>query len=164
MNEQETESLTTGEGSIIPELNEGLLGDAPEGHDDLFASRGKVLKTAHNFTGSPREIWSKISKASGSELLGGGKAIDCLIKLKHYYMHEADLRPDEKGEIKRVVRTVLFDENGTGYAFVSDGIFQDVAILVQTFGNAPFEPPLKVMVKEIKTGGKGKILRLVSAE
>ena len=65
---------------------------------------------------------------------------------------------ENTGEVVEAVRTVLVDVNGKRYAGVSQGILNSIAKLYQVFGPAPWEPSIKMTVKQVKTrNGDNKV-------
>lgn len=58
-----------------------------------------------------------------------------------------------------VPRTVLITESGESYSCVSMGVYSAIKKLIALFGEPTWNPPLKLMVKQIKKG-KNNILNL----
>lgn len=109
-------------------------------------------RALHNFDGGPKDIWRMTALATGPlslhyDDLPEGKRIN----LQYFYVHRITLEV-EGGELRDCIRTVLFDKNGKAYAFVSDILARDLAMLLQTFGVSKFDPPLAVQI--VKTSGK----------
>lgn len=132
---------------------------------ELFSNFGdRVLRESHNFKGTPQDVLLQIMKASAPDVINGDDKIDTLINLRNFYIHEADLKPDRAGEVRRVLRTVLYDANGKRYSFVSNGVALDLYRMVRVFGQLPFIPPIPVVATKIKTSSNYNIIRLVPAE
>ncbi len=68
-----------------------------------------------------------------------------------------ELLNEETGVIETAPRVVLIDKDGKAYQAVSKGIFNAVKNAYQVFGPAPWEPPLKIEVKQVAVG-KGSML------
>ena len=55
---------------------------------------------------------------------------------------------EETGEVAKVPRVVLIDPEGTGYQATSIGIYNVVRNAFTAFGPAPWDPPLKMTIKQ----------------
>lgn len=55
---------------------------------------------------------------------------------------------EDTGEVEAAPRVVLIDEKGESYQAVSKGIFSAVQNAYTVFGEAPWNPPLQIEVKQ----------------
>lgn len=120
--------------------------DVPGSRVDLREFSG-VPAAIHNFVGSPTEQWAMTAYATGPSCKEGRDQIGKTIAVKHWYLHEVDVRRDD-GSSVHCVRTVLIDPEGTCFGFVSDGIYQSLRLMVQHLGNGPYDPPILVAIRQ----------------
>ena len=73
--------------------------------------------------------------------------------------HSVRLR-DNDGNLKDCLRTVLIDQNGTTYATVSEGVLSSLSKIFALISPPPFDPPLELTAKELKTRNNFKVLTL----
>lgn len=79
------------------------------------------------------------------------------IKVQNVLVEIRELLNEETGEIDTAPRVVLISDDGKAYQAVSKGIFNAVKNAYEIFGQAPWEPPLEIEVKQIAVG-KGSML------
>ena len=90
-----------------------------------------------------------------------GECINEVINLRHVFCEIITVTNEETGEVSRVPRTVLIDDNGVGYQCVSTGIFNAVKKLFAVKGMPDtWVKPVTVKVQQI-TKGKRQILTLI---
>ena len=77
--------------------------------------------------------------------------------------HPISIVDENTGELIETVRVVLIDENGVGYAAVSEGIVSSLQKLFGIVGQPSYNPPLSMKVVEQKTrkGFKTNTIQLV---
>lgn len=113
---------------------------------------GKLGEPAfHNFVGTPLEVWAKIAKATGPDVVSADKKVNAVIRLVNFYCHRVMIQGLTPGEYVDAVRVVLVDSEGQNYAFVSDGIAGDLARLISAFGMGPYTTPLNISIHPFKT-------------
>lgn len=83
--------------------------------------------------------------------------INKTLKIQNVLVEIREIMNDETGEIETAPRVVLISEDGKAYQAVSKGIFNAVKNAYEVFGQAPWEPPLEIEVKQIAVG-KGSML------
>lgn len=118
---------------------------------DILGDFNDKPAAIHNFQGDPMEIWKLTAFATGPSCGEGKKIIGQSFALTHWFAHEVELIQDD-GEIIRAPRTVLFDESGNAWGFVSEMLFNSLRLMVQSIGPGPWENPPRVMIRE----GSGK--------
>ena len=120
----------------------------------MSAEVGSVVCSIDNSTREgAKKIYNAMNNPSGkvSDLINKRIAVsDVLIEIR-------ELLNEETGEIARVPRTVLIAPDGTGYQATSVGIFNAVRTAFNAFGPAPWEPALKILIKQ-KPVAKGSML------
>jgi len=105
----------------------------------------------HNFTGTQLQVWQKISKATGPDIMPADKKIGQEIKLTNFYCHTVMIAGPTAGEYVDAIRVVLFDADGEAYSYASDGVARDLAAIIGAFGMGPYNPPISVTVKQFNT-------------
>ena len=83
---------------------------------------------------------------------------DCVgqeITIKDIYCEEKEVIDDERGELKKKYRTIIFDMNGQTYATGSYGIFNVIKKLISIYGLPTWEEGIKVKVAK-RPIGNGK--------
>jgi hypothetical protein len=72
------------------------------------------------------------------------------IKMVHALTHFVQLVNDD-GETVDAVRCVIIDDQGKTYSTVANGARSSIMNLFSIFGMPPFNPPLEIEAKEVKT-------------
>lgn len=121
-------------------------------------------QSLHSFGGDKANVWKMMAKGQNGSSPGKELSPDATIALQHYYMHRVTLVNAKTGEITTPIRTVLYDANGDMWHFVSDGIANAVAQMIQAFGTGEFNPPVNVKVKKITTRSGMSTMSLIPAE
>ena len=83
--------------------------------------------------------------------------INKTLKIQNVLVEIFEIMDVETGEIDTAPRVVLISEDGKAYQAVSKGIFNAVKNAYEVFGQAPWDPPLEIEVKQIAVG-KGSML------
>lgn len=83
--------------------------------------------------------------------------INKTLKIQNVLVEIREIMNDETGEIETAPRVVLISEDGKAYQAVSKGIFNAVKNAYEVFGQAPWDPPLEIEVKQVAVG-KGSML------
>lgn len=104
----------------------------------------------HNFDGDPRQQWLLSTLATGDDVADGEKCLGVVMPLKYWYCHLVTVTTDTGDEVTQP-RVVLITDKHDAYGFVSQGIFDYLRLLVHHMGEGPYDPPLLVAVKQIKT-------------
>lgn len=85
-----------------------------------------------------------------------GKPID----LVHVIMHKATVTAADGSEME-VLRTILVDKKGAGFAAVSQGVVSSLRLILGALDRRPpFDPPLKVQVEQKSTKGGRRVYKL----
>lgn len=112
---------------------------------------GDAAGAMHNFTGSAMEKWRMSAIAAGSTVKSGEEMLGQVIEIRYWFVHQVQIAgKDEDGYID-TYRVVLFDEDGTPYQFVSEGILAGLDRLLRFFGKGKLDPPIKVIPTKKKT-------------
>ena len=82
-----------------------------------------------------------------------------VIEVEHIMAHSIVFKGDD-GRAQQAIRTILITPDGTRYACVSDGVVQSLRNIIGTIGAPPFDPPLKVAPKLVKTRQGYRTLKL----
>lgn len=117
----------------------GLLTSLPAGSID------EKLAVAEALDGTNRNL----SECVGDEIL-----------IAHILAHTVHKSDKQTGEIVPLTRTVLIDPEGTMFEAKSAGIVKSLRKLMFVYGAPPWNPPIRVKVKEIKTSDTNKMLHL----
>lgn len=81
------------------------------------------------------------------------------INMKDLYVQIVEVVDKETGELRKLPRTVIFDEKGQSYVASSYGIYNSITKIVQLFGLPTWENPIPVKIKQV-TKDKHKMLTL----
>lgn len=117
----------------------------------------------HNFKGDPLEVYREIAKSSGAGCKSADDLTNKSMQLKWFYCHEVEMANGQTGEFSSCIRTVLVDQDGTRYQFVSAGIATGLDVIRQNFGDGPWVPAIKITVQATKVA-RGKVLNIVPVE
>ena len=105
-----------------------------------------------------------------NDAMAGADARDKPIKLVDVVCHQVTVNSTEIVDGKETtveseeLRTILVDDKGVGYAFVSKGIIQSLKQLCSLLDVLPpFDPPLSVKIVEKPTGRGFRVYRVVPA-
>lgn len=113
------------------------------------------------------EAWHRTAILSilDSDCVPGGSLIGQVFELGHYIVHPVELRDDESGEVTQAARIVLPQSDGPPIAFVSDGVIKSIAKIAWAIGREPpYDPPVKVRLKQLSSRGGRRYFKLVPAE
>jgi hypothetical protein len=89
--------------------------------------------------------------------------IGAVLEIENVLLHDVVIE-GENGEDVPAVRAVLIDSKGQGYAAVSNGVISSLQTLMALCGPGPWNPPLKVVPREVKTRKGYRTLRLKLVE
>lgn len=70
--------------------------------------------------------------------------------------HPLEILDTETGELKKLVRVVLIDEEGNGYHSMANGVIESMKRIIAIVGQGPWQPALKVVPTEKKTNTAGR--------
>jgi hypothetical protein len=124
---------------------------------------GSSIPALHNFTGNGIEQWRMTAIARGPSCGGIDDVDGKELSLVHFYVHPVSMPGDAPGEIIDGVRCVLFDKDKNAFAFVSQGIAESLATILQHCGMGPYDPPLMVRIIKSTTHRGRKIFSIVPA-
>ena len=86
--------------------------------------------------------------------------INSVLEVANVLCHPASKTDERTGEVSEFIRTVLFTKDNLTVAFGGEGIFKSAALLCQLWGEPPWSPPLRVRVKQVKTGAGRQLILL----
>lgn len=122
--------------------------------------------------GSTEFLWTSIaddgSRASRAKVLNAIENADSFrdvkepVPVRDVVIHNVSLE-NEDGEPVQAVRVVFVGENGN-YATVANGVVSSLKKIFGIFGLPPWDPPLKVIPKEVKTRKGYRTLRVEVVE
>lgn len=144
------------------------LPERSEEQPDGLMARWDAFNDASDFvvhsslpTFSPDERAEVLNMIEG-ESLRGGDMIGAVFLFSHYIAHPVRLVSDDTGEVVNAVR-LLFPQNDTQpIAFVSTGILKSVGRIAWQVGHPPpYDPPIKVRIKQVNTRGAKRTYKLV---
>lgn len=75
---------------------------------------------------------------------------DKIFTVENIVVHEVDIE-SESGEVIKQLRTVLISPDGTTCSFCSNGMVNGIKNLAFIYGMPPWNPALKVKIKQQKT-------------
>ena len=149
--------------------------------DELVVSQNEKAEIApanpsEFFTGaSVGRIWTSLpmdgSRTSKIKLINSIENVKAnlrdipgqVIEVTNIVCHSVVFQTDNGEEIEGV-RTVLIDSNGDCYATVSDGIRSSLARIFAVVGMPPWEPPVKMAAREVKTRKGFRVMKLELVE
>lgn len=114
-----------------------------------------------NFDGDEMNRWRLTAVACGPGVFGYDDQPKNGIEVKYWYAHKVELVNPSDGEINNAIRVVLIQPDDVAFAFVSNGVAQDLRRIVQAFGAKVFNPPIRVSVQAVKTRGGYKTYKIV---
>lgn len=121
---------------------------------------GGLLRELHTFNGNEMDIWAKIQESSGDKVKPISGHLNIRIDLIGFYVHEVDITDETTGEISRCIRTALYDQDGTVYECVSNGVAKDIWRLMQYKLIPSVENPLAIKVVQIQLRGPNRMYRI----
>ena len=127
----------------------------------FFAGDGKRELT--NFKGDGIEKWKFISKVTQEEGIPAIKSKGEIIAVVYWYIHEVEVTNERSQRSVKAIRTVLVDDKGNAFTFVSDGIYQSLRTMIYAMGEGPYDPPLYVVVREGESKGRRRFYYLEPA-
>ena len=98
-----------------------------------------------------RETSAKIFNAMNNPDHRVADYINKNINVVDYLIEIADIETEETGLVSSVPRVVLIDDKGESYQSVSVGMANVVRNLVVACGDAPWNPPVKICIKQQAT-------------
>jgi hypothetical protein len=106
----------------------------------------------HNFDGDKMRVWSLLSYATGPSCHRGEECLNKPLALRNWLVHLVHIAKED-GTVVQCLRTVLVDNKGECYGFVSDGVFTSLRMLISTLGKGPYDPPIGVIVRQQSVSG-----------
>lgn len=82
------------------------------------------------------------------------RVADCInntIAVTDYLIEMSEIANEETGAIDTVPRVVLVDDKGEAYQAVSFGMYNVIRNTVAVCGDAPWNPPVKLKIKQVPT-------------
>lgn len=80
--------------------------------------------------------------------------------LRSWVAKKIELTDPETGTVSTAVRTSIFDNEGESMTFVSVGIIASLDLFRTLRGDGPYEPPIPVVVSQVKTRSGFSTLKL----
>lgn len=127
-----------------------------------FKSDSAIPASINNFVGTPQEIWELVSFAKGASCRDGADMIDQTLPLKHWMVHEVQVRKSDTVTAK-AIRTVLMDATGAAYGFVSNGVYDSLRDMVQSLGPGPYDPAINITVRQRERAGGRRVYTIEPA-
>lgn len=84
--------------------------------------------------------------------------INQTIYVKDVFAELVDIMDKNTGEFIQAARIVLIDDEGTGYACVSKGIFHALKKLFKLYGAPTWNEPIGITIKQIRKSNNMNIL------
>lgn len=116
----------------------------------------------HNFGDDPMTNWRLTAIATGGTCEDGKKILGQTFALKYWFIHAVLVTRKDKTRAE-AVRTVLMDESGNAFGFVSDGVYQSLRLLVQQLKDHPDLWPVNITVAETQTRSGQRYYSIVPA-
>lgn len=131
-------------------------------HDEMGALMREVIGSralaVHNLPADKMERFYLQSDALSDDCTPADEW-DGPFAIRYFYAHPVQVtKPD--GEVVDAVRCVLMDGDGNKVKCVSDGVANDLGRMAAVFGFVPWEPPILVDIKVVKTNRGFRLLRL----
>jgi Phage Single-stranded DNA-binding protein len=114
-----------------------------------------------NAKGTPREVYKIMSQAQSASAADRDRARTEPFLATYYVCHLVEMTDDRTGELLNLPRTVFVAPDGSAVPFVSMGVMDSLELLVASLGAGPWDPPLKLSVRESKTRKGRNICQLV---
>lgn len=124
---------------------------------------GGMTQAVHNYEGKGIDLWKFTQKVTGGSVKTSDEFPPDGINVAYIYCHKVEMVDPRSGEVTEAFRTVLVDEKGEAYGFVSDGILQAAIGIFKAYNFGQIAPPLKVKLETIKTRSGRKMLTLAPA-
>ena len=109
---------------------------------------GSEKRQLTNFTGEGMDRWHFLSKVTNQECTPASKSKGQILRVVYWFVQEVDCLNDRTQKLERAIRTVLVDDHGEAYDFVSEGIYSCLRTMVAEMGMGPYDPPLEVIPRE----------------
>jgi len=137
---------------------------------ELANRRGFGDTLAGQFAPTGNKVYSTFDPKTkaGASLLIAARLGECrqvesmvgkTILVCDYYAEEVEGH-DDKGEVNRWVRLVVFDNDGTAYQCGSIGVRKSLATIAQIRGVGQLNPPVKCTVRQKRTDNKNLFMWL----
>lgn len=118
-------------------------------------------QTFDNFDGDKIARWKLQAAACGPDVGGIDDIPAEGIAVRYFYVHPVDLDGPTEGEIVTAIRSVLIDESGKAYGFVSNYLARDLARMISVFGAETWNPPIMVQIRQNKGKAGHKFYSIV---
>lgn len=112
------------------------------------ANAGAMI-TSFKANPNDRKASAKIFNAMNNPQHRIADSINTVIPVTDYLIEMTEIVNEETGAVDKVPRVVLVDEKGEAYQAVSFGMFNVVRNVVNVCGNAPWNPPVKLKIKQV---------------
>lgn len=104
----------------------------------------------------------KILAIIEGEEIKGQTIIGSTLYVSHYVCHPINLRIKNTEEFATGVRTILPQPEGPPVSFTALGILQSLKRIAHTERRTlPFDPPMKVLLKQVGTSGARRTYKLI---
>lgn len=132
---------------IVPDMINGLTDTTSAFFSSIVDDGSRKSKIA---------IYNAISK--DDEKLDDHKGE--ILKIKDIVAHTVTLADEESGEVLNLVRIILIDDKGVGYASISQGVYSSIQKIFAIVGMPTWDEPMKLKCVEQKTRKGFKTLTL----
>lgn len=114
-----------------------------------------------NFDGDEMQRWRLTAVACGPGVFGFDDQPKDGIAVKYWYAHKVEIVNPSDGEITNAIRVVLIQPDDVAFAFVSNGVAQDLRRIIQAFGAKVFNPPIRMRVDAVRTRGGFRTFKIL---
>lgn len=110
---------------------------------------------------NPAAILNSLGDADHNliDFCAGGGVVNCV----HILSHPVEIEKED-GEPEAALRVVLIDDAGETYSSVATGVKKSISNLFMIFGLPPYNPPVKLKAKEVRTRRGFKTVNLKVVE
>jgi hypothetical protein len=130
--------------------------------DDMDIIGGSSIQrvSADNFDGDNMNKMRLELIARGPDSLSGSDLVGKVIEIEYWYAHSIEVE-DDGGQLVQCARVCLIGPDGAAVKFASQGVYDVLRMIVKYYGRKRFNPPIRCLVKEVKTRKARKMLTLV---
>lgn len=127
---------------------------------DLIGGSSVQRVSADNFDGDNQNRMRLELIARGPDSLSGSDLVGKIIEIEYWYAHSIEVE-DDGGQLVQCPRICLIGPDGAAVKFASQGVFDVLRMIVKYYGRKRFAPPIRCLVKEVRTRKARKMLTLV---
>lgn len=116
-----------------------------------------------NLPADPEARYIMQARCESPEALSLRDKLNQEITIRYWYCKTVECYNERTGEMVPAIMTCIIDAEDRVYRAVSDGVAQSISLLATTFGQKPFDPPRRMMVRETQLRGGKRFMQLVPA-